>query len=83
MAIQVDLPADVLALLGPDPEREVVEGVLLHLLRERRLSVARAGELLGLTRHEAIRWFTQKGHPYPNADEEDLLAELAAPDRTP
>ena len=46
--INLELPAEVVEALGPEPEHEVLEGILLLLVSEGKMSVARAGETLGL-----------------------------------
>ena len=53
----IDLPADVIALLGETPEAAVIKAtrsVVLELLREGRISQGRAADVLGLTRHGII-----------------------------
>jgi hypothetical protein len=58
MDIKFTLPDEVLEALGPDPEREALEGMLLLLVGEGRLPLDRAGEVLGLgSREEAARWY--------------------------
>jgi hypothetical protein len=78
MNLKVELPAEVVDALGPELEREVIEGVLLLLVSEGKLSVARAGEILGLRRGRisAIRWYTGHGLPYPDLSEEDVADDL-------
>ncbi len=77
MNLKVELPAEVVDALGPEPEREVIEGVLLLLVSEGEMSVARAGELLGLRgRISAIRWYTGHGLPYPDLSDEDVADDL-------
>ena len=77
MDMRVELPAEVVEALGPKPEREVLEGVLLLLVSEGKMSVARAGEILGLKgRVSAIRWYTGHGLPYPDLSEEDFADDL-------
>lgn len=77
MSINLELPAEVVEVLGPEPEREVLEGVLLLLVSEGKMSVARAGEILGFeSRMSAMRWYTGHGLPYPNLSEEDLADDL-------
>lgn len=61
MTLQLDLPQDVLELLGPEPEREVLEALVLELVREKKMTIARGGEILGLDRWEAPRWFANRG----------------------
>lgn len=77
MDVRVQLPAEVVEAMGPSFEREVLEGVLLLLVSEGKMSVARAGELLGLESPlSAIRWYTGHGLPYPDLSEEDLSDDL-------
>jgi hypothetical protein len=76
MSIVVDLPQRVIELLEPDREREVLEGTLLKLVSEGRVTLALAGELLGKDRAAAIQWYTGHGLPYPNLGREDLADEL-------
>ncbi|MBA3473663.1 MAG: hypothetical protein H0T57_10625 [Rubrobacter sp.] len=61
MDIKFTLPDEVLEALGPDPEREALEGMLLLLVGEGRLPLERAGEVLGLgSREEAARWYAER-----------------------
>lgn len=77
MDVRVELPSEVIEALGPKPEREVLEGVLLLLVSEGKMSVARAGEILGLEgRISAIRWYTRHGLPYPDLSKEDFADDL-------
>jgi hypothetical protein len=77
MDVRVELPAEVVEVLGPEPGRKVLEGVLLLLVSEGKMSAARAGEILGLEgRLSAIRWYTAHGLPYPDLSEEDLADDL-------
>jgi predicted HTH domain antitoxin len=76
MAIQLDLPQEIVDAVGSELEREVLEGLLLKLVSEGRMSLGRAGQLLGMTRWEAIQWYTGHGLPYPNLNEEELKDEL-------
>jgi hypothetical protein len=76
MDLSLDLPAEVVEALGPDPRREVLEAILLFLVHADRISVARAGEILGLDRLSAIRWYTSHGFYYPDLSEEDLAEEF-------
>lgn len=66
------VPEEVVAALGDDPEREALEALLLHLIRTDKVSVAWAGERLGLDRREAVRWYTSCGYHFPDYTEEDL-----------
>jgi hypothetical protein len=62
--------------LGPQPERAALEAVLLFLISEDKMSVARVGEVPGLDGISAIRWYTSHGFYYPDLSEEDLAEEL-------
>lgn len=66
------VPEEVVAALGEEPEREALEALLLHLIRADKVSVAWAGDKLGLDRREAIRWYTSHGHAFPEYTEQDL-----------
>ena len=46
-----------------DPTAAVRKAVLLYLAHEGRMTVARAGQLLGLDREDSIRWYTSHGDP--------------------
>lgn len=76
MEIRLDLPQEILDALGDSPEREALEAVLLFLVREGRMSVARAGRTLGLDRQESVRWYTAHGSSYPDLDATELEEEL-------
>jgi hypothetical protein len=52
MDVRLTLPDEMLEALGPNPEREILEGLLLLLVGEGRLSLERAGEVLGLEDRE-------------------------------
>ncbi len=72
----VSLPDALSQFLGDDAEREVLEGVLLKLLSEGRTTLGKAAELLGLSREEALRWYSGHGLSYPNLNDEELEHEL-------
>lgn len=76
MELKLDLPREVVEALGTEPEREALEAVLLFLVREGKMSVARAGGVLGLGRQESVRWYTSHGFHYPDLDDEELGDEL-------
>lgn len=67
------LPDEILETLGPDPERETLEGLLLLLVGEGRLSLERAGEVLGLeNREKAERWYAERVSSRSGLDANDL-----------
>ncbi len=76
MSMNLELPEEIVEALGPEPERAALEAVLLFLISEDKISVAHAGEILGLDRISAIRWYTSHGFYYPALSEEDLAEEL-------
>jgi hypothetical protein len=75
--VQLELPQEVLQELdSEEPQREVLEMVLLNLINKERMSISIAGRLLDLNRLEAIRWYTGHGFNYLNLSAEDLADEL-------
>ena len=76
MSLNLELPEEVIEALGPEPERVTLEAVLLFLISEEKMSVARAGELLDRDRMPATRRYTSHGFYYPDLSEEDLAEEL-------
>lgn len=74
---ELRVPEEVISALGEDPEREALEALLLYLIREDKVSVAWAGEKLGLGRQEAIRWYTSHGYPFPDITPEEFDEELS------
>ena len=73
---ELRVPEEVISALGKDPEREALEALLLHLIREEKVSVAWAGTKLGFGRQEAIRWYTSHGYPFPDITPEEFDEEL-------
>ncbi len=62
MSLNLDLPREAIEALGPDPERGALEAVLLFLIDEGKMSVARAGQILGFPdRPAAARWYASRG----------------------
>jgi hypothetical protein len=61
MDMKLTLPDEVAEKLGGEPEREVLEGVVLLLVGEDRLSLEKAGEILGFENGEgAERWYAER-----------------------
>lgn len=76
MDVRLTLPDEILEALGPDPEREALEGLLLLLVDEGRLSLERAGEVLGLeNREKAERWYAERISSRSDLDDESGLIE--------
>ncbi len=70
MDVKLTLPDEVVEALGRDPEREALEGILLLLVGEGRMSLERAGGILGFEdREEATRWYAERAllRPKPEA----------------
>jgi hypothetical protein len=72
MSMELDLPAEVVEALGPEPEREALEGILLLLVGEGRITLERAGALLGLeNREKAVRWYEGRASSRADLQAED------------
>ncbi len=72
MDVKLTLPDEMLEALGPDPERETLEGLLLLLVGEGRLSLERAGEVLGLeNREKAEHWYAERVSSRSGLDADD------------
>ena len=67
----IDVPQPLLDLLGhPAPaDREVALSAVIELFREGRISLGRAAEILGLTRHEMIDEMGRRKVPLLGLDE--------------
>jgi predicted HTH domain antitoxin len=76
MELTVNVPDELVEALGPQPERGALEALLAELIFEGHASVAYAGSVLGLSVDEAIRWYTSRGHSYPDLSDEDLAEDL-------
>lgn len=81
MEAQLRVPEEVVKVLGENPEREALEAMLLYLIREERVSVAWAGERLGMDRWQAIEWYNAHGYHYPDYTEEALEEDLRHAER--
>ena len=58
MELTLNVPDELAEALGPEPERGALEALLAELVFEGDASVAYAGQMLGLTVGEAIKWYT-------------------------
>jgi hypothetical protein len=76
MEVTLRLPDELKDVLGPKPERDALEALLAELAFNGRISVAFAGQVLGLTPGESIEWYTSRGHHYPDLTDEELADEL-------
>ncbi|MBA2694024.1 MAG: hypothetical protein H0U65_16275 [Rubrobacter sp.] len=79
--LKLEVPEEVVEMLGEEPERKVLEAMLLHLVQTDRVSVAWAGEKLGMGRQEAVRWYTSHGYPYPDIAPEELEEQFRRAER--
>lgn len=77
MTLELDLPPEVLQALGDDPAREATEALLLHLVHTGRVTLAWAGERLGMDRWQAVEWYTGNGYPYPNLTEDEFEGDIS------
>lgn len=69
MDLNLRLPDEVVEALGPEPEREALEGVLLLLVGEGRMTLERAGEILDLEgREQAARWYAGRASARPGLE---------------
>lgn len=75
-SVELNIPEDVAKALGENPDREALEAILLHLIRSERVSVAWAGERLGLDRWQSIEWYTSHGYDYPGYTEREFEEDL-------
>ena len=80
MDLNLRLPDEVVEALGPEPEREALEGVLLLLIGEGKITLERAGEVLGFgDREEAARWYAERTssrlalEPYSSSAVEEIV----------
>jgi hypothetical protein len=72
MSFNLRLPDEVAEALGPEPEREALEGVLLLLVGEGRMPLERAGDILGLKdRGEAALWYAERTSSRPDFGADD------------
>lgn len=73
MEMKLTLPDEVLDALGGEPEREVLEGVLLLLVGEGKMPLKRAGGILGFESDEAAtRWYAERTGSRPDPDPRDI-----------
>lgn len=79
--LELKLPEEVVEALGEEPERKAFEALLLYLIRADRVSVAWAGNKLGLGRQESIKWYTSHGYHFPDITPEEFDEELRYAER--
>ena len=76
MDLTITIPEIVAKHLGDDPRRALLEPVLEEMVLAQTITIARAGEILGLDRWESAEWWTSLGHGYPNFTHEQLKDHL-------
>lgn len=74
MTVSLNLPPEISEAFGEELERKALEGLLLQLVHQERMSIAKAGSILNLNRLEAIRWYTSHGYSFPNYDIDSFVA---------
>jgi len=78
--LDMELPDELFAELRQEEmERKVKEALVMELLREHRLSQAKAAEILGIDRHELFDLMTNHRVPVIDLDTEELGNELRKP----
>jgi len=78
--LDMELPDELFAELREEEmERKVKEALVMELLREHRLSQAKAAEILGIDRHELFDLMTNHRVPVIDLDTEELGNELRKP----
>jgi len=86
MDVKLTLPDEVVEALGPDFEREALEGILLLLVGEGKLPLGRASEILGFEdREEAARWYAERASSRldPEGDPAEIGGIVHLEDLTP
>lgn len=69
MDLNLHIPDEIVEALGSEPEREALEGMLVLLVGEGKMTLERAGEVLGLEgRDEVVRWYTARTQYRPNPE---------------
>jgi predicted HTH domain antitoxin len=82
--LHLDLPADVIALLGETPEEatnKAKQAVVLELLREGRISQGTAARVLGVSRHDIIDLMAEHDIPSGPATPEELRQDIQNAER--
>ena len=82
--LEITLPPEVAALLGETDEQRgqrARQALLLHLLREGRITQSQAAELLGITIHDVIDLMARYDIPSGPRSIGELLHEVEAVER--
>ncbi|OIO93977.1 MAG: hypothetical protein AUK03_07425 [Anaerolineae bacterium CG2_30_64_16] len=83
LTLEVALPRDLFAMLGhskPSAAEAMREFSVLGLYQERRISVGKAAELLGMGKREFVRLLARKGIAYFDYSQEELADEFQTVD---
>lgn len=79
--VSVQLPADLLPLLGPTPAEvaaRLSQLALIDLFRRGEVSSGYAAQVLGVSKAEFIALLAEHEVPYLDASEEELLQQVNA-----
>ncbi len=77
--VSVDIPPEVVELLGPGPSRAAAclkRLALIELFRRGEVSSGYAAEVLGMSRWDFIRLLGEHGVPYVDMTAEELEADV-------
>ncbi|WP_447977307.1 UPF0175 family protein [Candidatus Nitrospira bockiana] len=79
-SVTIELPAELVELLGSEEEakREAKLALVLDLVRRGRVSRAKAAELLGISLHDFPSLLTEYRIPWFDYSPEDLRRDLDA-----
>lgn len=78
--LEVELPDELFSQIREEEIAvKVKEALVMELLREHRLSQGKAGEILGLSRHELFDLMAKYHVPALDLTPEELRAELQKP----
>ncbi len=81
MVLEITIPKDLFSMLGHSKstaEEAIREFSTLGLYLERRISVGKAAEVMGIRKREFVRLLARKGIPYFDYSEDELAQEFQA-----
>ena len=82
--ITVDLPSELIGLLGPTPAQAAAylkQLALIDLVRRGEISSGKAAEVLGMPRWDFLRVLAEHKVPYLDLSEEELRQDVATASR--
>jgi len=80
LAVELELPEELLSALGATPQqkvKKVKEALVLYLLRQKKLSQGKAAELLKISRSDLFELMAQQEIPAADLSGEELEEGLA------